>query len=182
MPVLRIHAYPEPVLNIAAAPIDTIDGTTARLASDMAETMYDAPGIGLAAPQVGASQRLIVLDVRKQDEPAGKHLIKLINPVIAEREGEVVWEEGCLSVPNFSSDVTRAQRVLVKAWTLDQQEIQIEAADLFAVALQHEIDHLDGKLFLARLSRLKRELYTKRRKKLVRQGRGDEVSSRRVLL
>jgi peptide deformylase len=181
MAILRIRTFPEPVLKTTAAPVEQIDGTIAQLASDLAETMYDAPGIGLAAPQVGAGQRLIVLDVRKKDEPAGRNLLKLVNPVIAEREGEIVWEEGCLSVPDFSSDVTRAQRVLVKAWTIDQHEIQIEASDLLAVALQHEIDHLDGKLFLERLSRLKRELYTKRRKKLVRQGREETPSGRRVV-
>ena len=181
MAILRIHAFPEPVLAVAAAPVTTIDGAIAQLASDLAETMYHAPGIGLAAPQVGASQRLIVLDVRAKDEPAGKHLVKLVNPVIAECYGEVVWEEGCLSVPDFSADVTRAQRVLVKAWTLDEREIEIEATDLLAVALQHEIDHLDGTLFLDRLSRLKRELYKSRRKKRVRQGRAEESSGRRVI-
>ena len=181
MAILRIHTFPAPILKRTAAPIDTIDGSVAQLASDLAETMYDAPGIGLAATQVGASQRLIVLDVRKKDEPAGKHLLKLINPLIAEREGEVVWEEGCLSVPDFSSDVTRAQRILVKAWTLEQQEIQIEASDLFAVALQHEIDHLDGILFLDHVSRLKRELYASRRKKLKRQGRTETSSGTRVV-
>ena len=181
MALLQIYTFPEPALKTAAAAVENIDGTVAQLANDLAETMYDAPGIGLAAPQVGASRRLIVLDVRKQDEPAGKNLLKLVNPVIAEREGEIVWEEGCLSVPDFSSDVTRAQRVLVKAWTLDQQEIEIEASDLLAVALQHEIDHLDGTLFLEHLSLLKRQIYTSRRKKLGRQGRSETPSGRRVI-
>lgn len=181
MAILRIHEFPEAVLKETAAPVSAIDGRLAQLASDMAETMYDAPGIGLAAPQIGTSERLIVLDVHKKDEPAGKNLVKLINPVIVQREGEIVWEEGCLSVPDFSSEVTRAARILVKAWTLDQREIEIEASDLYAVALQHEIDHLDGKLFLDRVSRLKRDLYRSRRKKLARQGRSETPSGRRVI-
>lgn len=181
MAVLRIHKFPDDVLKQAAKPVENIDGTIAALAADMAETMYAAPGIGLAAPQVGAGQRIVVLDVRKSDEPAGRNLVKLINPVIAEREGEVVWEEGCLSVPDFSAEVTRAKKILVKAWSVDQQELAIEADDLLAVALQHEIDHLDGTLFIDRLSRLKRQLYTQRRKKLARQGRAEESSGRRVV-
>lgn len=179
MAIRRIHTYPDPVLKDPARPVDDIDGTLAALLEDMAETMYAAPGIGLAAPQVGIGQRVIVLDVHDADEGPGKRLMKLINPVIAEREGEVIWEEGCLSVPEFTADVKRAKRVLVKAWTTDQKEIEIEAEDLLAVALQHEIDHLEGKVFLDRLSRLKRELYRTRQKKLARQGRSGGSGSGR---
>ncbi len=96
------------------------------------------------------------------------------NLAIAERDGSIVWEEGCLSVPEFTAPVTRAKRILLRAWTPDQQEIEIEADDLLAVALQHELDHLDGKLFLDRISRLKRELYRTRQRKLERQGRAGE--------
>jgi peptide deformylase len=166
-----IHAYPDAVLKRAAAPVANIDGTVATLLEDMAETMYAAPGIGLAAPQVGVGQRAIVLDVPCEDEGPGKHLMKLINPTIVEREGSIVWEEGCLSVPEFTAPVTRAKRVVVRAWTPEQKEIEIEAEELLAVALQHEIDHLDGKLFLDRISRLKRDLYKARQRKLERQGR-----------
>jgi peptide deformylase len=183
MAVLRIRTFPDDVLKRPAPPVERIDGALAALAADMAETMYDAPGIGLAAPQVGESVRLIVLDVRKPDEPSGKNLLKLVNPVVAERDGEIVFEEGCLSVPDFTADVARARRILLRAWTLEQKEIEIEADELLAVALQHEIDHLDGKLFLDRLSRLKRDLYKARRKKLERQGRLDEApSSRRLVI
>jgi peptide deformylase len=140
--------------------------------------MYAAPGIGLAATQVGVGQRVIVLDVRRDEDEPGKRLLKLVNPVIAERDGEVRWEEGCLSVPDFTAEVPRARRVLVRAWTPDEKEIEIEAEDLLAVALQHEIDHLDGKLFLDRLSRLKRDLYRARQKKLERQGRPPSSGSR----
>ena len=112
-----------------------------------------------------------MLDVHGEDEEPGKRLLKLINPVIAERDGEIVWEEGCLSVPDLTAPVKRARRVLVRAWTPEEREVEIEAEELLAVALQHEIDHLDGTLFLDHLSRLKRDLYRARRQKLERQGR-----------
>ena len=146
-----------------------IDGALVGTIDDMVETMYAAPGVGLAAPQIGLPQRVIVLDVDPENK--GKHLLKVINPVIAEREGEIVWEEGCLSVRDFTAEVHRAARVLVRGYTPDEKEIAIEGSDLLAVALQHEIDHLDGKLFLYRLSRLKRDLYRRRLKKLEREGR-----------
>jgi len=120
--------------------------------------------------------------VRREDEEPGKRLLKLINPQIAEREGSIVWEEGCLSVPDFTAPVTRARRVLVRAWTTEEREVQIEAEELLAVALQHEIDHLDGKLFVDRLSRLKRDLYRARQKKLARQGRKGSTSTRAAII
>jgi peptide deformylase len=175
--IRRIHTYPDGVLKRAAAPVEEIDGTVAQLLEDMAETMYAAPGIGLAAPQVGEGQRVIVLDVPRDGEERGRHLMKLINPEIAERDGSIVWEEGCLSVPEFTAPVTRAKHILLRAWTPDQQEIEIEADDLLAVALQHELDHLDGKLFLDRISRLKRELYRTRQRKLERQGRAADTGT-----
>ncbi len=171
MAIRQIHTYPSPVLKDAATPVTEIDGTIATLVEDMAETMYAAPGIGLAAPQVGVGHRVIVLDVPGPDESQGRRLLKLINPEITHREGSIVWEEGCLSVPDFTAPVKRSQRILVKAWTTDQREIEIEAEELLAVALQHEIDHLEGRLFLDRLSRLKRDLYKARQRKLDRQGR-----------
>jgi peptide deformylase len=177
-PILK---YPDPILREPAAPVASIGGDVARLVEDLAETMYAAPGVGLAATQVGVGQRVIVLDVHGEDEEPGKRLLKLINPEIAERDGELVWEEGCLSVPELTAPVKRARRVLVRAWTPDQKEVQVEAEELLAVALQHEIDHLDGKLFLDRLSRLKRDLYRARQRKLERQGRKGG-SSRPVLI
>ena len=173
MAIREIHTYPDVVLKRPAQTVTDIDGTVATLLEDMAETMYAAPGIGLAAPQVGVGQRILVLDVPAEDEGPGKHLMKLVNPEIVEREGSIVWEEGCLSVPEFTAPVTRARRILLRAWTPDQKEIEIEAEELLAVALQHEIDHLDGKLFLDRVSRLKRDLYKARQRKLERQGRSD---------
>lgn len=171
MALRQILEYPNPLLKKRAVPVANIAADVVTLVEDMAETMYAAPGVGLAATQVGVGQRVIVLDVRGENEAPGKRLLKLINPEIVEREGEVVWEEGCLSVPELTAPVKRARRVLVRAWTPEEREIQVEAEELLAVALQHEIDHLDGRLFLDRLSRLKRDLYRARQRKLERQGR-----------
>jgi peptide deformylase len=182
MAIREIHTYPDTVLKRRATAVADIDGTVATLLEDMAETMYAAPGIGLAAPQVGVGQRVIVLDVPREDEGPGKHLMKLVNPEIVERDGSIVWEEGCLSVPDYTAPVTRARRILLRAWTPDEQEIEIEAEDLLAVALQHEIDHLDGKLFLDRLSRLKRDLYKTRQRKLERQGKPSGTGAHRSVL
>jgi peptide deformylase len=171
MAILKIHKYPDPVLKQPARPVDNIDSELKSFLDSMAQTMYAAPGVGLAATQVGDSRRVLVLDTVHQ--APGQHLLKLINPRIVEAEGSILWEEGCLSVVDFSAEVKRAAKVLVKAWTLDQQEIEIEASDLRAVALQHEIDHLDGKLFLDRLSRIKRELYRRKLAKLLKEGKAD---------
>jgi peptide deformylase len=168
MAILEILKYPNPVLNKAAAPVKNITGKTVQLVNDMLETMYAAPGVGLAAPQVGQSQRIIVLDI--DHENPGTQVYKLINPVIARAEGEVVWEEGCLSVVDFTAEVRRAAQVEVVAMDENEKEKRIAAEGLLAVALQHEIDHLDGKLFIDRISRLKRDLYSRRRKKMLRDG------------
>lgn len=175
MAIRRILTFPEPFLRGTARPVENITGETARWVEDMAQTMYAAPGIGLAAPQIGLDQRIIVLDVgddeEEPDKERGKHLIHLVNPVIVESEGETTFEEGCLSVVDFRAEVKRAAKVLVKGWDVNQREIAIEADGLLAVALQHEIDHLEGTLFIDRLSRLKREMYVKRVKKALREGR-----------
>jgi peptide deformylase len=174
MALLRIRKFPDPVLKNAADPVENIDGNVASFLESMTQTMYAAPGVGLAATQVGDSRRLVVLDT--DHEHLGKHLLKLINPQIVESDGSIMWEEGCLSVIDFTADVQRATRVLVKAWTTDQQEISLEADGLLAIALQHEIDHLDGKLFIDRISRIKRELYRRRLAKLIKEGKADGKS------
>jgi peptide deformylase len=177
MALRRILKFPAPELKRSAAAVSEIDGHVQELLRDLTETMYAAPGVGLAAPQIGISERLVTLDVA-HDEP-GKHLLQLINPVIAERDGEVVWEEACLSVVDYAAEVRRSARVLVRAWTLDQHEVELEADGLLAVALQHEIDHLDGKLFIDRLSALKRDSYKRKLKKMLRDGVDlDEMPSR----
>jgi peptide deformylase len=167
--IREILHFPDPRLKQPGTPVKNITGDLVQLVDDMVVTMYDAPGVGLAAVQLGVPQRIIVIDVN-HEEP-GKHLLKLINPVITARAGQVIWEEGCLSVIDYTAEVKRAAQIEVKAWTPDEKEIALQAEDLLAVALQHEIDHLDGKLFIDRISRLKRELYSRRVKKLLREGR-----------
>jgi peptide deformylase len=168
---LRIRKYPDPALKQAATEVGSIDGAVSAFLDSMTQTMYAAPGVGLAATQVGDSRRLVVLDI--DHEQPGKRLLKLINPRIVAAEGSILWEEGCLSVIDFTAEVKRASKILVKAWTPDQKEIEIEASDLQAVALQHEIDHLDGKLFIDRLSSIKRELYRRKLAKLLKEGKAD---------
>jgi len=171
MALLRIRKFPDPVLKNAAEPVENIDGSVASFLDSMTQTMYAAPGVGLAAPQVGDSRRLVVLDT--DHENIGKHLLKLINPRIVESDGSILWEEGCLSVIDFTADVQRASKVLVRAWTPNEKEIDLEADGLLAIALQHEIDHLDGKLFIDRISRIKRELYRRKLAKLIKEGKAD---------
>jgi peptide deformylase len=142
--------------------------------------MYAAPGVGLAANQVGALHRIIVLDV--DHENPQKNVYKLVNPTIVRAEGEILWEEGCLSVVDFTAEVRRAARVAVVALDENEKEVNIEAEGLLAVALQHEIDHLDGKLFIDRISRLKRDLYARKRKKMLRTGSSPSSESPRVMI
>jgi peptide deformylase len=180
MALLEIRKYPDAVLSTVAAPVKNITGETVKYLTDMIETMYAAPGVGLAGPQVGISERVIVLDI--DHENLRKQVFKLINPVIARAEGEVIWEEGCLSVVDFTAEVKRAAQVEVIAFDENQKEVKIAAEGLLAVALQHEIDHLDGKLFIDRISRLKRDLYRRRRKKMLRDGTTPEVETPRVMI
>jgi peptide deformylase len=168
MALLEILKYPDPRLSKVARPVSNVTDATVQLISDMLETMYAAPGVGLAATQVGVLQRIVVLDV--DHENPRTNIYKLVNPVITHSEGQLVWEEGCLSVVDFTAEVRRAKHVQVVALDEHGKERTIEAEGLLAVALQHEIDHLDGKLFIDRISRLKRDLYTRRRKKMLRTG------------
>jgi peptide deformylase len=169
MAVVEIRVYPDPVLQTRAAAVENIDERIARLASDMTETMYAAPGVGLAAPQVGVSDRLIVVDV--ENAKGGKALITLVNPEIIELGDRITEEEGCLSVPGIREQVARANRVVVRGYDLKEHEQRIEAEGLLAVALQHEIDHLDGILFIDRISRLRRGIIQRKMRKLMREGR-----------
>ncbi|MBC8019354.1 MAG: peptide deformylase, partial [Verrucomicrobia bacterium] len=151
------------------APVTVINDAVRELASDLAETMYDAPGIGLAAPQIGVHQRVIVIDVSAKDEPP--QLIVAVNPVIIHAEGETYEEEGCLSVPKYAANVRRHARVVVKALDLDGVECIWKTDDLLAIAFQHEIDHLDGILFVDHLSPLKRELFQRKARKAAEETR-----------
>lgn len=145
----------------------------------MTETMYAAPGIGLAAPQIGVLERLIVVDI--DHENPGRNCLKLINPEIVKAEGQVLWEEGCLSVVDFTAEIKRAARLVVVGLDENGKEVKIEAEGLLAVALQHEIDHLNGKLIVDRVSRLKRDLYTRRLKKIQRSGKAQSETSRPLI-
>jgi peptide deformylase len=167
MALRRILHYPEPLLKKISAPVVTIDEQLRTLARDMAETMYDAPGVGLAAPQVGVSQRLVVIDCAPHDGPAD--LIVAINPEIIAREGEIFEEEGCLSVPEYNARVTRSAKITARYLNLEGQTVLREAEGLLSVAFQHEIDHLDGILFVDRLSPLKRGIFKKKYLKLMAQ-------------
>ncbi|MDR0440266.1 MAG: peptide deformylase, partial [Candidatus Accumulibacter sp.] len=151
MSLLPILHFPDPRLKKRAAPVRHIDGNMIRLARDMAETMYEAPGIGLAAPQVDAHVRMIVIDVSETRD----QLLTLINPEIVESSGSQTGEEGCLSVPGIYDKIERAGNVVVRYLDLEGQERTIRADGLLAVCLQHEIEHLDGKMFIEHLSRLK---------------------------
>ncbi len=167
MAVLDIKKYPDEVLKKKAVPVKNIDAAVQRLVDDMVETMYAAPGIGLAAPQVGISQRIIVIDVSSQEEKVP--LIVLINPEIVEADGLVDSEEGCLSVPEYTAVIKRAERVVVKGLDIQGNPVEIEGTELLARALQHEIDHLDGILFVDRLSTIKREFFKKRYRKTLKE-------------
>ena len=163
MAVLDIQKYPEPVLKEKARPVERITDDILCLIDDMADTMYEAPGIGLAANQVGALHRVIVFDVTPKEE--GRNLSVIINPEIIASEGSLVHQEACLSVVDYSCDVRRHACVTVAGLDREGKPLQIEARDLLAVVLQHEIDHLDGILFIDRISRLKRSLYKRQLQK-----------------
>ncbi|MFP4071483.1 MAG: peptide deformylase [Desulfovibrionales bacterium] len=158
--VKRILTHPDPVLVKKSCEIEKITPQILELARDMVETMYENQGIGLAAPQVGECVRLITVDVTGPENREG--LITIVNPKIISTDGEVESDEGCLSVSNFRSVVKRAARVRVSGMDLEGNELSLEAEDLLAICLQHEIDHLEGVLFIDRISRLKRTLYEKR--------------------
>lgn len=165
-PIVR---YGRAELQASARPVTTFDEALLRLIDDMVDTMYAAPGIGLAAPQVGVSERVCVIDLSVGKR--GGDLLTLVNPEFVEREGMQLEEEGCLSVPGFSATVARPAHVVVKALDRQGRPTVIEGSGLLARALQHEIDHLDGLLFLDRLRGMKRDLIARKIKKLQRAGR-----------
>jgi len=169
MSILDIVTYPDDFLRHPTSDVDTIDGELQKLIDSMAQTMYMAPGIGLAAIQVGIDKSLLIFDVAPPDKERNLHV--LINPEIVEKEGSILSEnEGCLSVPDFRANVKRAERVLVEAYNREGKPIRMEAEGFLSIVLQHEIDHLKGTLFIDRISALKRELYNRRIKKQLRQG------------
>ncbi len=165
MAKLEILEFPDPRLRKIAAPVAIVDDAIRNIIDDMFETMYDAPGIGLAATQVNIHQRIVVIDVSEEkDQP-----LVFINPEVTVLEGEPLsMQEGCLSVPGFYEDVTRVEHALVKALDRDGNEFELETNELLAVCIQHELDHLDGKLFVDYISPLKRNRIRKKLEKIHR--------------
>ena len=164
----EIVKYPEPVLSRPAAAVTEFDAELKKLVEEMFESMYAAQGIGLAAPQIGISKRLTVIDISFRKDPKDK--IVLINPEVIEEEGKQFEEEGCLSLPDIREKVRRAARVKVRAQNETGQSFEVEGEELLARAFLHEIDHLDGILFIDQISRLKRELALRKIRKLQKNG------------
>ncbi len=170
MAIRKIVKYPDPLLRKKSEPVTDFDSELEQLVADMAETMYDAPGAGLAAPQIGVHLQVVVMDVSPREEK--KELTVLVNPEIVEMEGEVTDEEGCLSVIEYSAKVKRARRIKVCARDMKGDCLEFEAEEWFARVIQHEVDHLLGVLFIDRISALKRSLYKKKLKKLLKEQEG----------
>jgi peptide deformylase len=170
MAVLPILTYPDDDLRRHTAPVDTVDRYLRKLIDDMAETMYEAPGIGLAANQVGKLVQVVVIHVQKEDEDTG--LITLVNPKIVAAQGQISFEEGCLSVPGYYAHVKRYQDVCVQALNLDGSPVQIEASGFLAVVLQHELDHLHGRLFIDRINPIARDIFKRKWKKKLKLAQG----------
>jgi peptide deformylase len=168
MALLEIKKYPDKILKRKTAELSDIDARTQNIIDDMIETMYGARGIGLAANQVGIPQRLCVIDLSLR-ETNKIPLIVLINPVVVQKDGMVDAEEGCLSIPGYMTSVKRAEKVFVKGLSREGKPIEIEGDGLLARALQHEIDHLDGLLFIDRMSPIRREFFKRRYKKSLRE-------------
>jgi peptide deformylase len=171
--VRDIVIWPDPILKQIAKPVDRVDDTIRRLLDDMAETMYAADGVGLAAPQVGVSLQLAVVDISVGEDPS--QLLVLINPEIVAQAGKQVDEEGCLSFPGFTEMVERPMSVTLQAHDLDDKPFTIEAEGFLARAFCHEIDHLNGVLFVDRMSRLKRQLIRRKISKAVQSGEWTET-------
>ena len=167
MSIKPLVILPDPVLRLVSKPVERVDAPLRKLADDMLETMYDAPGIGLAAIQVGEALRLLVIDLAKVGEPAAPQIF--INPDVLESgDDRSVYEEGCLSIPDYYAEVERPAKVRVGYLGRDGKQQEVEAEGLLATCLQHEIDHLNGVLFIDHISKLKRDMVVKKFKKLAR--------------
>ena len=172
MAIRPLVILPDPRLRLKSAPVDKIDDEVRRLADDMLETMYDAPGVGLAAIQIGEPRRLVTIDTAKKDEE--RRPIVLVNPEIVWASEETsAYEEGCLSIPEYYEEVERPARVKVRYTDLDGKAVEVEAEGLLATVVQHEIDHLDGVLFIDHLSRLKRDRVVKKFVKAAKREQAD---------
>lgn len=164
--LLEVLTYPHPFLKQKSQPVERVTAETRALITNMFETMYHENGVGLAAPQVGVGQRILVLDVGKlENETTKPDPIAIINPVIKTTEGSITWDEGCLSLPELIVPVERHGNIIVEGLDKDGQPLKILGEQLLSVALQHEMDHLEGVLLVDRLSRMKRNIYAKKREK-----------------
>jgi peptide deformylase len=170
MALLPIRTYPDEVLRRKAVPVDKVDRTIRELIDNMVETMYEAPGIGLAANQVGKPIQVVVIDPHRQQEEHG--LIVLVNPCVVAAEGEMFYEEGCLSVPEYYANVKRYEMVCVRGLDVNGKPVQIDASGLLAVVLQHELDHLSGRLFIDRINPIARDIFKRKWKKRQKQAVG----------
>ncbi|MFD1987195.1 peptide deformylase [Mesorhizobium newzealandense] len=167
MPIKPLIILPDPILRQVSKPVERVDGPLRKLADDMLATMYDAPGIGLAAIQIGEPVRMLVIDLAKEDETPAPHVF--INPeILSSADTRSVYEEGCLSIPDYYAEVERPATVRVKYLDRDGKLQETEAEGLMATCLQHEIDHLNGVLFIDHISKLKRDMVVKKFKKLAR--------------
>jgi peptide deformylase len=178
MALRKILTFPDPRLALKAEPVEVVDDEIRQLIDDMFETMYDAEGVGLAAPQIGVLRRVIVVDCGPREDKDEHPLspsqpVAVVNPEVAFAEGRLTWEEGCLSVPGYYDEVERAANVVIKGLDRDGQPVEIAAEGLLGVCLQHEIDHLNGTLFLDHLSRLKQSMV---KKKLRRQAEAEATA------
>lgn len=167
MALLQVSVYPDPILRQKCLPVEKVDGTIDKLIDDMAETMYEAPGVGLAANQVGSPLRIIVVDAQRPDDEHG--LIVLLNPEVVSGQGQTISEEGCLSLPDYFSKVKRFNEVVVKGLDRKGNPVEINATGFLAVVLQHEIDHLEGRLFIDRIGPIARDIFKRRWKKRMRE-------------
>lgn len=190
MAIRKIRIWPDPALSAVAEPVETVDENIRTLVDDMFETMRVANGVGLAATQIAEPHRVLVIDLDPSGEASGNPEIQteldaflfkgaqeFINPKIIAQEGSIVWEEGCLSVPGYIDKVTRSEWIEIEATNKAGEVFRLEAAGLYAVALQHEIDHLDGKVFVQYLSRLKRDSVKRKMNKLKNSGIDDGVEA-----
>jgi peptide deformylase len=180
MSVRPLIILPDPLLREISRPVERVDDELRALSRDMLETMYDAPGIGLAAIQIGLPLRMLVIDLAKEDEPKAPQVF--VNPTIVRRTDDVSsYEEGCLSIPDYYAEVERPAGIRVSYLDLDGRQQEVEADGLLAVCLQHEIDHLDGVLFIDHISKLKRDMVVRKFRKLSRDRAGKEGTPGRLV-
>ncbi len=180
MALLPILIIPDPVLRATAQPVAKITAEVERLCDDMLETMYDAPGIGLAAPQIGVSQRILVIDLGERADGATPNPLKIINPDIIWRSDDTnVYEEGCLSIPGIGAEITRPAKIKIRFTAISGKTEEIAADGLLATCIQHEIDHLNGVLFIDYLSKLKRDVIMRKMNKLKREIDADDGNARK---